>query len=92
MAVIERNGPLSYLIKVSGGQLWRHHIDQLKEVDETPLEHSPEQLQETQDETDWTLVRRLTQVDQTDSTGSPNQNVTQQSEGANQSSVSETQP
>ena len=91
--VIERNRPLSYLIKVSRGQLlWRRHIDQLKEVDDIPSEHSSEQLQETHDETDWTLVRRLTQVDQTDSTGSPNQNVTQQSEGANQSSVSETQP
>ena len=34
--VIERNGPLLYLIKVSGGQLWRRHIDQLREVDNTP--------------------------------------------------------
>ena len=44
--VIERNGPLSYLIKVSGGQLWRRYIDQLREVDDTPAEHPSEQLQE----------------------------------------------
>ena len=28
--VVERNGPLSYLIKVNGGQLWKCHIDQLR--------------------------------------------------------------
>ena len=37
--VIDRNGPLSYLIKVSGGKLWRGYIDQLREIDDTPAEH-----------------------------------------------------
>ena len=45
--IIERNGPLSYLIKVSGGKLWRGHIDQLREIDDTLAEHSSEQLQES---------------------------------------------
>ena len=40
--VIERNGPLSYLIKVSGGHLWRCHIDLLREADDTPGEHLSE--------------------------------------------------
>ena len=44
---IERNGPLSYLIRVNGGQLWRHHIDQLREGEDTPAEHLFEQLQES---------------------------------------------
>ena len=90
--VIERNGPLSYLIKVSGGQLWRHHIDQLREVDDTPSEYPSEQLQEPQDMTEWTIIRSPTQVDQTDGTGCLNQDNTQQSERATQSSVPETQP
>ena len=90
--VIERNGPLPYLIKVSGGQLWRRHIDQLREIDDTPSEHPSEELQEPQDTTEWTIIRRSTQVDHADSTGSPNQDDTQQSERATQSSVPETQP
>ena len=45
--VIERNGPLSYLIKVSGGKLCRGNIDQLREIDDTLAEHSSEQLQES---------------------------------------------
>ena len=67
--VIERNGPLSYLIKVSGSQWWRCHIDQLREVDNTPAEHPSEQLQESlEDTTDWTMYRRATQVDESTST------------------------
>ena len=72
------------LVEVSCGGV----IDQLIEVDDTPLEYSWH----------WTVarnnrldIRRPTEVDLTDSTGIPNQNVTQQSEGANQSTVSETQ-
>ena len=37
--VVGKNGPLLYLIRVNGGQLWRHHIDQLKEREDTPREH-----------------------------------------------------
>ena len=29
--VVKQNGPLSYLVKANGGQLWRPHIDQLRE-------------------------------------------------------------
>ena len=37
--VVEQNGPSSYLIKANGGQLWRRHIDQLREREDTPREH-----------------------------------------------------
>ena len=45
--VVGRNGPLSYLIKVNGGQLWRCHINQLREQEDTPREH-PSQDQQPQ--------------------------------------------
>ena len=90
--VIERNGPLSYLIKVNGGQLWRRHIDQLREVDDTPAEHPSEQLQESlEDTTDWTIYRRATQVNESTSTASSNHNDTQP-EVPDQPSVPVTQP
>ena len=38
---------LSHLIKISGDQLRRCYIDQLKEVDSTLAEHPSEQLQAT---------------------------------------------
>ena len=36
--VIERNGPLSNLVQVTGGQVWKCHVDMLCEVGDTPLE------------------------------------------------------
>ena len=56
--VVERNGPLSYLIKANGGQLWRRHIDQLREREDTPREHPLEDQypQLTQEDTaGWSL-------------------------------------
>jgi len=40
--VIERNGPLSYLVKVRGEQVWKRHVDMLCEVSDTPMEESVE--------------------------------------------------
>ena len=37
--VVEQNGPLSFLIKANRGQLWRCHIDQLREREDAPREH-----------------------------------------------------
>ena len=58
--VVRRNGPLSYLIKVNGGQLWHRHIDQLREREDTPREH-PSQDQQPQitqnDATVWVNPR-----------------------------------
>ena len=35
--IIERLGPLSYLVETDKLDLWRHHVDQLKEIDITHL-------------------------------------------------------
>lgn len=34
--IIERTGPLSYVVQVAGGQIWRHHIDHLRQMDDSP--------------------------------------------------------
>ena len=34
--VIERRGPHSYAVQVSNGQWWHRHIDQLKEMEDSP--------------------------------------------------------
>ena len=34
--IIERTRPLSYLVKVAGRQTWKHHIDQLRQMDDSP--------------------------------------------------------
>ena len=40
--VVKQNGSLSYFIQVNGGQLWRRHINQLRERKDTPREHPVE--------------------------------------------------
>jgi len=42
--VIERSGPLSYIVQVRGEQAWKRHIDHLREVGDTPLEQPTEQI------------------------------------------------
>lgn len=34
--VVERNGPLSYLVQVNGNQMWKRHIDHLREMGDSP--------------------------------------------------------
>ena len=41
--IIERSGPLSYVAQVKGEQVWKRHIDQLREVGNTPVEDTIEQ-------------------------------------------------
>ena len=36
--IIERTGPLSYLVQVSGGQTWKRHIDHLRQMFDSPKE------------------------------------------------------
>lgn len=36
---VKGKGPLSYLINVNGDQLWKSHIYQLREQENTPSEH-----------------------------------------------------
>ncbi len=33
--IVERTGPLSYVVQVAG-KLWKHHIDHIREVEDTP--------------------------------------------------------
>ena len=34
--IMERAGPLLYLVQVAGGQMWKCHIDQLRQMDDSP--------------------------------------------------------
>ena len=34
--IVERNGPLSYLVQVNGNQMWKRHIDHLREMGDSP--------------------------------------------------------
>ena len=34
--IMERTGPSSYLVQVTGEQLWKRHIDQLRQMDDSP--------------------------------------------------------
>ena len=35
--IVERLGPLSYLVETEAHQFWKRHVDQLKEVGDSPL-------------------------------------------------------
>ena len=39
--IMERTGPLSYLVQVTGGQMWKRHIDQLRQMDDSPQQEKP---------------------------------------------------
>ena len=34
--IMEITGPLSYLVQVTGEQMWKRHIDQLRQMDDSP--------------------------------------------------------
>ena len=34
--IIERTGPLSYLVQVAEGKTWKCHIDHLRQMDDSP--------------------------------------------------------
>lgn len=36
--IVERNGPLSYVVQVKGEQVWKRHVEHLQEVGDTPVE------------------------------------------------------
>ena len=40
--VLKQKGPLSYLIRLDTGQVWRKHVDHFKQIDVDTLEDSPE--------------------------------------------------
>ena len=52
--IIERTGPLSYLVQVTGGQTWKCHIDHLKQMDDSPQQ---EQTTETASNDKETTIR-----------------------------------
>ena len=39
--VMERTGPLSYLVQVARGQMWKHHINQLRQMDDSLQQEQP---------------------------------------------------
>ena len=36
--VVKQNGPLTYLVKVRETQVWKRHIDHLRQMEDTPRE------------------------------------------------------
>ena len=48
--IIERLGPLSFLVEVKDGLTWRHHIDHLKPLQESSTPGTPSSSQATSDE------------------------------------------
>ena len=38
--LIERKGPLTYLVQVSEGRIWKRHVDHLHETTDTPQDHT----------------------------------------------------
>ena len=36
-----RTGPLSYLVQVAGGQMWKCYIDQIRQIDDSPQQEQP---------------------------------------------------
>ena len=40
--IVSRNGPLSYVVQVKGEQVWKRHIEHLREVGDTPVEEQTE--------------------------------------------------
>ena len=39
--IMKRTGPLSYLVQVAGGQMWKRHIDQLRQMDDSLQQEQP---------------------------------------------------
>ena len=50
--IVGRNGPLSYVVQVKGEQVWKRHIEHLREVGDTPVEEPIE----TRSDTDQPLL------------------------------------
>ena len=52
--IVQRLGPLSFLIKTRDGQMWRRHVDHLKEVRTDPEPESKDKNSRPDDD-DWEL-------------------------------------
>ena len=39
--IMERTGPLLYWVQVTGGQMWKRHIVQLRQMDDSPQQEQP---------------------------------------------------
>ena len=50
--IIERTGPVSYLVQVSDAQIWKRHIDHLREMGDSPQQPLQEPAAETDDMSD----------------------------------------
>lgn len=48
--VVERNGPLSYLVQVSDNRVWKRHIDHVREMHDSPRQEEPLLVEETESE------------------------------------------
>ncbi len=42
--IVERKGPLTYLVQVAEGRIWKRHVDHLRETTDTPQDQTPRQL------------------------------------------------
>jgi len=68
--IVERLGPLSYLIETDTHQYWKRHADQLKIVDESPLRESHSST-EFDSAPDWECAESSTPETVPESVGTP---------------------
>lgn len=65
--IIERSGPVSYVVHTSDQQIWKRHIDQLKELRDSPIQHSTE----FDGDNDWNVAGTHAEVVCSDTTEAP---------------------
>ena len=55
--VIAQQGPISYLVEVQGGRVWRRHVDYLREFQPTATETPQDNIQQKPDsDSEWSTL------------------------------------
>ena len=60
--MIERRDPHSYTVQVANDQVWHQHVDQFKEMQDSPQEHVSKSLSDIDDQVFVTVPLPVTSV------------------------------